>query len=301
MALMVGRHWSLVGGHWSTVAGDRTLHVRRWPAIALFLWSVVSGFGGPVLAADLPELTQPVNDIAHVIDAANAAEIDRMSRALKEKTGDVVVVATVPTYEPYGDIREYAVKLFENHGKGIGEKGKDNGILIVLAMKERKVRIEVGYGLEEFVTDGFSGETSREIMAPEFRRGRYGEGMRAGVEHLVGRIAQARGVTLDGVSVPTEARRSREGGTPVGFGVILLIFFAVLIISRIGGGPGRRRRGYWGGGPWSGWSSGVGPFGGGWRGGGFGGGGGGFGGGGFGGGFGGFGGGRSGGGGGASW
>jgi uncharacterized protein len=282
------------------VTPDAVRHGRKAApcTIALILVFTRLLYGAP----DLPELTGPVNDFAHVIDSANAAEIDRMSRALQQKTGDAVVVVTVPTIEPYGDINEYAVKLFENHGKGIGEKGKDNGVLVVLAMKERKVKVEPGYGLEEFITDGFSGEVSREVMAPELRQGRYGAGLRAGVERIVGRIAQARGVTLDGVRVPTAASRSRGGGTPISFGVILLIFFAVLIISRIGGGPGRRRRGYWGGGPWSGWSSGVGPFGGGWRGGGFGGFGGGGGGGGFGGGFGGFGGGRSGGGGGgASW
>ena len=86
-----------------------------------------------------------------------------MIRALKAATGDVVVVATVPTVEPYGDIREYAVKLFENHGRGIGEKGKDNGLLILVALKERRVWIEVGYGLEQWITDGFAGETSREV------------------------------------------------------------------------------------------------------------------------------------------
>src|SRR6266508_976716 len=112
----------------------------------------------PPAPSPLPELTAPVNDFANVIDASNAAEIDRMSRALLAKTGDVVVVATVPTIEGYGDINEYAVKLFENHGRGIGAKGKDNGILIVLAMKERRVKVEVGYGFEEWITDGFAGE-----------------------------------------------------------------------------------------------------------------------------------------------
>ena len=271
------------------------MHVSRWLIVLL----LVSSFGRTAAAQELPELNAPVNDLANVIDPESQSAIDRMSRALKEKTGDVVVVVTVDTFEPYADVKEYAVKLFENHGKGIGEKGKDNGALILLAMKERKVWVEVGYGLEEFITDGFAGETSREVMAPQFRRGRFGDGLRAGTERIIGRIAQGRGVTLDGVRVPA-ASRSRGGGTPISFGVIVLIFFAILIISRIGGGPGRRRRRYWGGGPWSGWSSGVGPFGGGWGGGGFGGGGFGGGGGGFGGGFGGFGGGRSGGGGGGS-
>jgi uncharacterized protein len=249
---------------------------------------------------DLPLLTQPVNDLAHVVDGDSAATMDRIIRALEAKTGDTVVVVTVPTIEPYADIREYAVKLFENHGRGIGHKGKDNGVLVVLAVKERRVWIEVGYDLEQWITDGFSGETGREFMAPRFREQQYGAGLLAGVERIVGRIAQGRGVTLEGV--PAVRSRSRSGGSPIPFWVIVLIILFVIIISRSGGGPRGRRR-HWGGGPWSGWSSGVGPFGGGWSSGGGGGFGGGFGGfGGDGGGFGGFGGGRSGGGGGgASW
>ena len=236
----------------------------------------------PLRAADpLPELTQPVNDFARVIDPESAREMDRMIRALQAATGDVVAVATVPTIEPFGDIVEYAVKLFENHGRGIGQKGKNNGVLTVLAVKERRVRVEVGYDLEQWITDGFAGETSREHMAPEFRNGRYGAGLRAGTERIIGRIAQGRNVTLEGVRVPRETTGDR--GMPVPVSIPFLIFIAILIISRIGGGGGR------------GWSSGVGPFGGGWSGGAGGGGG-------FGGGFGGFGGGRSGGGGGgASW
>ena len=247
-------------------------------------------------AADLPELTEPVNDFAHVIDAASAQRMSDMIRALQAKTGDVVVVATVPNLDPYDDINEYTVKLFENHGRGIGQKGKDNGALIVLALKERRVRIEPGYDIEQFITDGYAGETSR-MMAPHFAAGRYGEGLQLGVERVVGRIAQGRGVTLDGVRVPQQTARQRDN-TPPSLSVIFWIFIAILVVSRIAGGGRRRRNGFWGGGPWSGWSSGVGPFGGGggWGGGGFGGDGG------FGGGFGGFGGGRSGGGGGgASW
>ena len=246
-----------------------------------------------VNAADtIPRLTAPVNDFAHVVDSASASEMDRMIRALQAASGDVVVVATVDTIEPYGSIEEYAVKMFENGGRGIGQKGKDNGLLIVLALKQRRVKIEVGYDLEQFVTDGFAGETSREVMAPQFRAARYGPGLVAGTGHLIGRIAQGRNVSIDGVQVPRPVARQRSGSTPIPFWVILLIVILVMIIGRIGGGRGGGPR-FWGGGPWSGWSSGVGPFGGGFGGGG---------GGGFGGGFGGFGGGRSGGGGGgASW
>jgi len=253
----------------------------------------LSPFSPVAFAAEPPELTAPVNDCPHLVDAKSAEGIGRLSRALKNATGDVVVVATVPTIEGYGDIREYATKMFDNHGKGIGEKGKNNGLLIVLALKERRVWIEVGYGVEEFVTDRFAGETSRQYMVPEFRTGGYGQGLLVGTARVVGRIAKGRGVKLEDVQLPADddGREGPRANFPMLIPV--LIFIAILIISRIGGGPGAGLL-LWGLSPWSRWSSGVGSFGGG-RGGGFGGGG-------FGGGFGGFGGGGSGGGGGgAGW
>lgn len=237
----------------------------------------------------LPQIMEPVNDFAHVIDPTSASEMDRIIRQLQAATGDVVVVVTVPTIEPYADVHEYANKLFENRGRGIGEKGKDNGLLILLAFKEHKVQIEVGYSLEQWITDGFAGETIRQYIVPEARNGRYGQGLLAGTTRIVARIAEARNVSLEGVRAPRQGRHQNH--TPVPVSLLILVFIAVLVLSRIGGGPGTgiRRSG--------GWYSGVGPFGGGFGGGGFG-----SGGGGFGGGFGGFGGGSSGGGGaGGSW
>ena len=236
-----------------------------------------------------PQLTAPVNDFATVIDADSERELDKRIRALQAASRDVVVVATVRTYQPYADIDQYAVKMFENGGRGIGDKGKDNGLLIVVAVDDRKVRIEVGYDLEQFITDGFAGETIRDVITPQFKTGNYGAGLLAGVTTIISRIAERRGVTLQDVPPPPAPRR-----TSFGFPWwIIIIWILIIILSR----RGRRRRRMWGGGPWSGWNSGIGPFGGG---GGFGGGFGGFGGGGGGGGgggFGGFGGGSSGGGG----
>ena len=271
--------------------GSRLTRVSRTAAAIVFGLLFIGPLGARLAqaAADsLPSLTQPVNDFAHIIDPASKAEMDREIRALTAASGDVVIVATVPTIEPYGDIREYATKLFENSGRGIGQKGKDNGLLILLAVKERRVWIEVGYGLEEFITDGYAGETTREVMTPEFRQGRYGPGLLAGTTRIIGRIAQGRNVQITGVEVP---RDFSQGARSIPIPWILIIFVIIIILSRMGGGPGAGVR-RWGRGGWSGWSSGVGPFGGGWGGGGFGGSGG------FGGGFGGFGGGRSGGGGG---
>ena len=270
--------------------------MARLRTLAVLLALIVSAAAARAQQPEPPELTQPVNDFAHVIDANSRNAMDALIRSLQQASGDVAVVATVDTFAPYGDIREYAVKMFENHGRGIGQKGKDNGVLILLAVKDRQVWVEVGYDLEQYITDGFAGETSRQYMVPEFRNGNYGGGLLAGLSRIVRRIAEARNVTLQGVR--PERRATPDTGD--GGHIILALFVLFMVINAIAARMRRRRRFPWWIGPWSGWSSGVGPCGGGFGGGGFGGGG--FGGGGFGGGFGGFGGGRSGGGGGgAGW
>ena len=250
----------------------------------LLLALLLLGAPGGAAAQSLPKLTQPVNDFAKVIDAGTAAELDRRIRALERGTPkhDAVVVVTVDSIAPYGTVEEYAVKLFAQ--AGIGQKDQDNGLLVLLSTGDRQVRIEVGYDLEEFVTDGFAGDTIRQQMLPPFRRGDYSTGLLDGTTRIINRIAERRGVTLSDVpataAAPERSSRNR-------FPIAPIIFIIVMIaLSR------RRRRGSGLRGPRGPWFGG--PFGGGFGGGGFGGGG--FGGGG-GGGFGGFGGGMSGGGG----
>jgi uncharacterized protein len=238
-------------------------------------------------AQTYPKLTQPVNDFAGVIDAASKSEMDRRIRALEAGTPkhDAVVVVTVETIAPSQSIEDYAVHLFEQ--AGIGQKSQNNGLLVLFAKTERQVRIEVGYDLEEFVPDGYAGDTIRQEMLPAFRRGEYGPGLLAGTTRLINRIADKRGVTLTDVPIA----KSYEGRDEARFSrylpIILIVIFLIISMIRRGGPRSGYRRGGWGG-----------PFIGGFGGGGFGGGG--FGGGGFGGGgggFGGFGGGMSGGGG----
>jgi uncharacterized protein len=270
----------------------------RWRALAglvllLALLPRLSAAAPP----PLPVLTQPVHDLANVVDAASQARLEELSRMLLAATGDVIVVVTVPTVKPdYADAREYAVKLFENHGRGIGDRQKDNGVLVLLAVQDRQVWVEVGYGLEGAITDGFAGETSRLYMRPQFQQGQYGAGLVAGVTRLLQRIAAERNVAVGDLPRLADENRQRPGAPEVQIPLwaILLLIFALYMLFRAsrnsyaGGSPSmRRRRGgsaMWGGGSnWSGW-----------------GGGGSFGGGSFGGGFGGFGGGSSGGGGGGS-
>jgi uncharacterized protein len=273
---------------------DVRVRAARAVLLIAFAMSLAGSTAHAQGKAPTPELTRPVNDFAGVIDAGSANRIEQTIRALQSASGDVIIVATVKTIEPYADIREYAVQMFQNGGRGIGERGKDNGLLVLLAVQERRVWVEVGYGLEPFITDGFSGQVSREQMTPEFRNGNYGAGLLAGTNAIAARIAQGRNVQLTGVPAAPVRRARREPGSP---NWILVLFVILIVLSRfMGGGGPRRGIRRWGRGGWSGWSSGVGPFGGGFGGGGFGGGGGG----GFGGGFGGFGGGRSGGGGGGS-
>ena len=260
--------------------------MRVLSSLAIVAW-LLAGSAFAQTQPAIPRLTAPVNDFANVIDASSEAELDALIRKLQSATGDVMVVATVKTYQPFADLQSYAVEMFENGGQGIGAKGKDNGLLIVLAVDDRQVRIEPGYGLEGFITDGFSGETSRS-MVPFFRAQEYGRGLMGMATRVAERIAEGRNVDLNLAPAPQPqtTRRTGNRGIRPGFWVILLIIFLNLMK-----GKRRRRR----------WISGVGPFGGGF-GGGYGGGGWSRGGGGFGGGFGGFGGGRSGGGGGgAGW
>lgn len=245
-----------------------------------------------------PVLTAPVNDFANVLDATSSAQLEDITRRLQAASGDVIAVATVKTFRPSADIRVYANDMFENHGKGIGQKGRDNGMLVLLAVDDRQVWAEVGYDLEGIITDGFAGQTSRQTMAPLFKQGDYSGGLVAGVTVFAERIAESRNVTLEGLPARQPAPPPGGGG---GIPMIFILFVMLMIFNAIRGamrsltgGRRGRRRGRWG--------SSVGPFGagyGGWHAGGRGGW---SGGGGFGGGFGGFGGGRSGGGGGgASW
>jgi uncharacterized protein len=279
VALMRGRH-------------SQTRGLSGVIALAIVLTGAVGGLGPDAVLAqdnDLPTLTAPVTDLAGVIDPAVEAELETRIRALLAATGDTVVVATVRTFQPSGTIEEFATRLFER--AGVGDREKDRGLLVVLAVEDRQVRIEVGYGLEELVTDGFSGETIRRYMLPAFRGGQYGEGILAGTTHVIQHIADARGATL--ANVPREAAEREDRPTfAIPIVPALFVLFLIIQMTRRGsGGHGLRRRGR------RGWHGGIGGFGGGfggWGGGGFGGG---FGGGGGGGGFGGFGGGMSGGGG----
>lgn len=229
--------------------------------------------------SQFPTATGFVNDFAGVVPASYATQMEAICQEVKQKTGVVIAVATVKSVGDM-DYTEYAGRLFEEWK--IGEAGKDNGILLFTTVGERRVRIEVGYGLEGDIPDITAGQILDEYVVPELRRNQWGPGLLAGVQAIAGVIARANGVEITGSVQPRvdRQRNSRRGG---GLGSLIFYLILFLFFSRLGpwflplllGGGFRSSR----------WNR---------RGGGFGGG---FGGGGFGGGFGGFGGGASGGGG----
>jgi uncharacterized protein len=239
----------------------------------------------PGWALDTSKLkpTGYVNDFAHVLDAGSAQTLEAYCANLERVTGVQMAIVLVPTIddEPVEDV---ANRLYREWG--IGKKGKDEGMLILLSIKEHKSRAEIGYGLEPVISDGAAGGVLRAI-SPILRQGNYGGGLLAAAEQFGTTIAQSKNVELGGPEPDTRPRRVTRG-TSIPFPLILIgIFILISLLSR-----GSR-----GGGGGTGFLTGMilgnmmGGRGGGWGGGGFGGGGGG------GGGFGGFGGGDSGGGG----
>jgi uncharacterized protein len=129
----------------------------------------------PALAEiNFPAAAGYVNDFTGVLTPQEKQSIEHTCSALKDQTGAEVAVAIVKTTAPL-DPKLYAVKLFEKWG--IGEKSKDNGVLILLAMEEHRIEIEVGYGLEGILPDAKAGQILDTYAIPHFRQGRIGQGM----------------------------------------------------------------------------------------------------------------------------
>jgi uncharacterized protein len=266
------------------ISNSRTI-ARARPALLLILILGSLGIareGHSARAWPLP--TGYVSDFARVVDPASRDSIESLAREVREKTGAELAVVTLADLGGE-EIEPVAVDLFASWG--IGKKGKDEGVLILFASKERRVRIEVGYGLEGILPDGLCGSIIRRVMAPEMAAGRIGGGLLRGASAVAGVIAKDRGVTITGAT-DLPAGESGEGNEHAFF---LLALFVFMILSAVFRSRSRRRGWMWpGGGWWLGGGGGPGGYGGMFGGfGGMGGGGGG--------GFGGFGGGRSGGGG----
>ncbi len=140
----------------------------------------------PVAAQSFPSLSGRIVDQAGLLDAETAATLDAMLTALEEKTSNQIVLVTVNSLDGY-DIADYANRL--GRAWGIGSKEKDNGVILLIAPNERKVRIEVGYGLEGALTDGLSGQIIRRQILPAFKEKDYPRGIQSGIQAIEQAIA----------------------------------------------------------------------------------------------------------------
>lgn len=157
--------------------------------------------------SDLPAPRGFVNDFANVLTADQAAALERVAQGLKDGTGAELAIAILPSTAPL-DPKTYAVDLFAKWG--IGRKGRDDGVLVLLAIAERRIEVEVGYGLEGALPDGRVGRILDEAAIPRFREGRMGEGLVATAEALARVVAGAPGADAIGA-----AGTGEEGGFPL--------------------------------------------------------------------------------------
>lgn len=229
--------------------------IVRLPAAGLLAVLALALMIGAGLAAaaepDFPKLTGRVVDAAGILSPEARARIDRKIKAHEDRTGDQLVVATVPSLQDL-TVEDYANRLARSWG--IGQKKTNNGVLLLVAPKERKVRIEVGYGLEGALTDALSKTIITSAITPRFRQGDFSGGVEAGVDAILPILAG----DADEWQRRAPVREDSVDPVTVIFWIVVIIAL-VVVLTRMNGG-GRRGRG--GGfvvipGPSGGWSGGF--------------------------------------------
>ncbi len=245
----------------------RPLAISRWTALLLG-WLVVLALPGTTNAApDYPALTGRVVDQAKLLDAAARDGLEARLAAHETAGGDQVVVVTLESLDGES-IEEYGVGLGRHWG--VGQEGKDNGVLLIVAPEEREVRIEVGYGLEGTLTDAVSSQIIRNEILPRFRRSDMAGGIVAGADAIVAALGGA--YQAEEWSASSDAAAARRDPLIPDWAIPFLFFGAWAIIvffvrrhagrrgistgvpgpGRIGSGGAARRGGFSRGGGFSG-------------------------------------------------
>ena len=240
--------------------------LRRLVALGVF---ALGGVG--IAGAQEPRIPPPrgfVNDFARVLDAGTVQHLDALIRELRDRTGAEIAVVTVDSTEPLS-VFDYAMKVAETWKPGA--KDKDNGVVFLVAVKDRKLHIVTGYGIEGVLPDGRVGEIRDRLIVPRFKQGDYAGGIRAGTEAMAAILADEYHVTLSGAAPPHLDHRTDANGLPA---PLVLVFVIVMLIIVVRSGmwpllflPGGGRGGYYGGsfggGGFGGSGGGFGGFGGG--------------------------------------
>ena len=232
-----------------------------------FLMLLLCGF---VQAQDIPPRPSPprlVNDLADVLSASEEQQLERYLVDYDDSTSTQIVVLTVASTQG-NDILLYGAEVGE--AWGVGQQGKDNGIVLVVAVEDRKVGISVGYGIEEFQNAVYTQQIIDKMILPRFKEGDYFGGIASGVKGIVD--------VLNGKFANEHPRRGDDGAKGAAFVIFLIILFFVFLSLRRGGRGGNRggglgsfATGYWLGSMGGSSFRGGGGFGGGFGGGGFGG------------------------------
>jgi len=184
-----------------------------------------------------PALDGRVIDHGDLISPAKEQALSDKLAALERDTTDQLVVVTVPDLQGY-EIEDYGYQL--GRAWGIGQAGKNNGVLLIIAPNERKVRIEVGYGLEGVLTDALSALIIQNEILPSFKEGFYERGIEQGVDAI------DRQLRLDPAEAQVRAAAAErpKSKPPIGIAIVITLIFVMLLLRMIGGGGrGRRRRG----------------------------------------------------------
>lgn len=167
--------------------------------------------------SNVPYLQGMVNDYANILSSSTVSKLEKQLKAYETETTNQVVVLTVNSLQGQ-DIESFANDVY-NTWK-LGQAGHDNGVLLVVAVADRKMRIEVGYGLEGYITDSKSGQIIRNIIAPYFKKGNFDRGISKGLAALMG--------LAKGLEVNTVSPASKKGGL---FGFFVILAFFILIIA----------------------------------------------------------------------
>jgi uncharacterized protein len=209
-----------------------------------------------------------VNDYASVLSVPEKQDLENTLSALEKRSSNQIFIAILKQLPENTYPEEFAVKLYDRWKPGLADQ--DNGLLIVVFINDRIIRIEVGYGLEDVVTDAQSGTLIREYIGPEFKQGNYYAGLRAALDVLIPAVEGK-------YQIPVASKH--EQGNYFGLGSIIAMFVVFIFLSRVlsmrrATGFGTRKRGvyYDSSSWWGGFGSGGGSSGGGFSGGGFGGG-----------------------------
>jgi len=217
--------------------------------LAALLLVAVQTFAAPAL----PAARGYVNDYAGLLSPAAAARVERYLADFHRSDSTQIAVLTIPSLDGE-DLEGYSVRVAQ--GWGIGQQGRDNGALLLVAKAERAVRIEVGYGLEDRLTDLLAGRIVDQEIVPRFARGDFDGGIMAGV--------QAMTEAVRGAYQGDPARQRQKERSPAA-GLLLLLFLGPVLLRLAGGSSRHGRRGgfYTTGGFGGGGGGGFGGFGGG--------------------------------------